>query len=120
MPLVSFALTFVVIVVVVYVLGRMIEKVVDLVALNLVNKIAGSVFGLLKVGLILSVVLVIINSYDEQMGFLPQDMKEESILYQPMSDFAVTVVPALKDSEVFEEIKAQADSVNSEIGQVPE
>ena len=112
LPIVSFALTFLVIVIAVYAIGKIVEKFVDVVALGFVNKLAGGAFGLAKVGLILSIILVIINSYDERLHFIPQDLKDDSLLYQPMTSTALTVVPALENSKLYEEMTPTMDSVD--------
>jgi len=100
-PLVSFGVTFILIVAAVFVLGKMLEKVVNLVQLKLVNKVTGAAFGVAKVVLIISVILVIINSFDQKANIVPKDLKESSLLYQPLSDVSLTVIPALKNSELF-------------------
>ena len=52
----SFLITFILAVFGVYALAKVIEKAVNLAALKLVNKLAGLVFGVLKVALILSLI----------------------------------------------------------------
>lgn len=115
LPVVAFGVTFLGIVVAVYAIGKLIEKFVDLVAMGMVNKVAGGAFGMLKVGLILSVLLVIVNSYDEKAGFISDDLKEGSVLYQPMTDVALTVVPALENSQLFEDVKQEAGEMNESL-----
>ena len=48
MPLISFALTFILIVIAVFAVAKLIQKVVKVVALSTVNKVAGAAFGILK------------------------------------------------------------------------
>ena len=100
-PLVSFSITFILIVATVFVLGRMIEKAVNLVQLKLVNKVTGAAFGVAKIVLVMSVLLVIVNSFDQKANIVPKDLKENSLLYQPLSDVSLKVIPALKNSELF-------------------
>ena len=102
-PLVSFGVTFILIVAAVFVLGKMLEKVINLVQLKLVNKVSGAAFGVAKVVLIISVILVIVNSYDQKAGIVPSDLKESSLLYQPFSDVSLKVIPALQNSQLFNE-----------------
>jgi len=100
-PLVSFGVTFILIVAAIFVIGKLLEKVINLVQLKLVNKLTGAVFGVAKVVLIISVVLVIVNSYDEKANIVPSELKESSLLYQPLSDVSLKVIPALEKSELF-------------------
>lgn len=100
-PLVSFSITFILIVATVFVLGRMIEKAVNLVQLKLVNKVTGAAFGVAKIVMVMSVLLVIVNSFDQKANIVPKDLKENSLLYQPLSDISLKVIPALKNSQLF-------------------
>jgi len=100
-PLVSFAITFILIVAAIFVLGKMLEKAVNLVQLKLVNKATGAVFGVAKIVLVISVLLVIVNSFDEKANIVPKDLKENSLLYQPLSDVSLKVIPALQNSGLF-------------------
>jgi membrane protein required for colicin V production len=115
LPVVAFGVTFLAIVVAVYAIGKIVERFVDLVAMKMVNKVAGGAFGLAKFGVILSVLLVIINSYDEKAGFISQDLKDGSLFYQPMSDVALTIVPALQNSQLFEDVSAEASALNDAV-----
>lgn len=112
-PLASFTVTFILIVAGVFVLGRILEKFINLIQLKLVNKAAGAGFGIIKVLLIISVILVIINSYDEQLNLIPQEVKDESALYYPLSDFSQTVIPALKENKMFKQVEIPSVNVDS-------
>ena len=57
----SLAITLAV-VVVVQLVAKLIEKALDLVAMGFVNKLAGAVFGLAKMWLILSFVILLVTS----------------------------------------------------------
>ena len=107
-PLVSFAITFILIVAAVFVLGKMLEKAVNLVQLKLVNKLTGAVFGVAKIVLVISVLLVIVNSFDQKSNIVPKDLKENSLLYQPLSDVSLKVIPALKNSGLFSDSLANS------------
>ena len=87
MPLISFAVTFILIVIAVFMLARMLQKIIKMVALGLVNKIAGALFGALKFILIISVGLSLINTVDAQIRFIEPEMKESSLLYKPIDNF---------------------------------
>ncbi len=56
--LIAFVVTFIVIVLVVVLVGKLITMLVKAVALGLLNRLAGAVFGFLKFALILSFLLV--------------------------------------------------------------
>lgn len=94
-PVVSFIITFIVIVFLVYSIGKMLEKVIDLVALGFVNKITGALFGLLKGALIISIVLMIINHFNENL--ISNEKKAGSILYEPVEGIAPLLWDSIRD-----------------------
>lgn len=97
MPLISFAVTFILIVIVVFTLAKMLQKVISMVALGFVNKAAGALFGMLKFGLIMSVMINFSNILDNQVTFLEPEMKNSSVLYEPVGKIAQIIIPGLKD-----------------------
>lgn len=116
MPLISFTITFLGIVILVHLVGKVVEKVVDLVALGIVNKIFGAAFGLIKVAFILSVIVIIFDSFDAKMHFIDQEKKDNSMLYKPLRSFSVAIIPQLK----FEEMHNPFNTGNDENGSKPE
>ena len=95
--LISFAITFLLIIIAVHFLAKLLEKFISIIALGFVNKLLGAVFGLLKAGVILSVVLVLINLADEKFKFIPSEEKSESLLYEPVLSLVPAVIPGVKD-----------------------
>ena len=111
MPIVSFAVTFIVIVLGVYLLAKILEKVINLVALKLVNKISGSVFGIVKAAFIISLILVFVESVDQKLELIPKETKESSLLYSPIGAIAPAIIPAVKDLDVLKEAIDRAPEV---------
>lgn len=97
MPLISFAVTFILIVVVIFFLAKMLQKVIKMVALGTINRIAGGLFGILKFSLIISVILTIVNGVNQKVKFIEDDAKETSILYEPISLIAPTIIPGMNN-----------------------
>lgn len=96
LPLISFVLIFIAIIIVVFTLAKLLERLLKLTALSPVNKLLGAVFGALKFGLIISVLLVIINSIDQKIQIVSDETKEQSLLYAPVLKLSTTLIPALK------------------------
>lgn len=115
MPIISWVLTFIVIVLAVNLIGKAVEKVVDLASLSFLNKLAGGLLSGLKVGLIVSLLLGSLNSLDEQMRLLPDDLHEKSMLYAPVSSLAPTVLPMIKDNEWSQLIMKEAGALREEV-----
>lgn len=99
MQLAAFIVTFLAILGGVYFVAKMLEKVVNLVAMKLLNKIGGAAFGVLKMALILSVFLIVVEALDQRWGFIPKNQKNASYLYAPTASIAPLIVPVFKDSE---------------------
>jgi membrane protein required for colicin V production len=95
LPIVSFALTFIGIVILVHLVSKLVEKLVQAVALGFINRLAGAIFNMTKFALIVSGVLVILNTINEKKAFLPEDV-ERSMMYEPLSGFAPLIFPYLK------------------------
>ncbi len=91
----AFVFTFIGIVIIVSVLAKALTKTFDLMALGLLNKLLGSLFGVLKTAFFLSVLFLFINSFDNELSFMDEEKKEASILYKPVSSLAPMVLPKL-------------------------
>src|ERR1051326_3049281 len=59
LPIISFAVIFIGILILVFALAKLIQRFAKAVALGFVNKLAGGIFGMLKFGLILSVLIFV-------------------------------------------------------------
>jgi len=86
--IVAFAITFIAIVVVIALLGKMLTKMADFAALGFLNKLLGGVFGILKIGVILSIILIIFDKLNRNLPFVDKEITKESILYEPVRDLA--------------------------------
>ena len=100
-PVIAFTLTFLGIGAMVYFLGKTIEKIIKVTQLTPINKLAGVFFSVLKYIYILSTLLILLESYDEKIGFFPPKMKEESLLYHPIMQVSKTSIPGMKESTIF-------------------
>lgn len=99
--LAAFAITFILIIVAVSLLGKFLTKLADLAALGMVNKILGGIFGLVKIGLVLSIIFIFFDRMNSSITFIDKKTIEESILYQPIKSVAPTIFPSIiKDGEI--------------------
>ncbi len=102
MNIVAFAITFVIIVLAISLAGKALTKLADFAALGMLNKLLGGVFGALKIGLILSVLLIVFNKLNNTLPFMEEEQLEESILYKPVKSLAPMIFPTLiKSGEEF-------------------
>ena len=91
--IVSFAITFAIIVIIIALLGKMFTKIADFAALGMLNKLLGGVFGALKIGLILSILLIVFSKLNNTIPFISDDQKEAAILYEPVKKLAPSLFP---------------------------
>lgn len=93
--IISFLITFVIIVILVHFIGLIVDKFADKVSLGFLNSVLGLVFGVFKSALILSVIFVVLNAIDAKHHFLPREKIEGSRLYNPIADIAPAIFPII-------------------------
>ncbi len=93
--LVSFALTFILIVFLVSLAGRMLTKVAAFAALGILNKLLGGVFGILKSAFVASVIIMFFKATNERIEIIEDRTLEESILYYPVESIAPVILPSI-------------------------
>lgn len=108
LPVISFAIIFLGILITVYAIAKLLERVVKAASLGFLNKLAGGVFGVLKFGLILSILIFVINAVEKSVQVIPKETKEQSLLYAPVGRIAPVVIPGLKNSKLNEMIPDSA------------
>ena len=101
LTIVSFAITFALIVLAITLLGKMFTKIADFAALGFLNKLLGGIFGALKFGLILSIILLIFTKLNNTIPFVSDEMKDDSVLYEPVKNLSPTLFPSF--IEIIEE-----------------
>ena len=106
LPLISFIVTFVLVVIAVNLLGRLIEKLIDVVALGFLNKSLGGVFGVLKAIVLLSFIVFFIEKADIKKVILSDNLTESSIFYPYVKPLAPTLIDIYGDLEFdFDDLK---------------
>lgn len=92
---VSFAGTFLIILIALVLLGKALTKIAETIALGFFNKIVGAIFGFLKYALILSIVLLVYDQISGSFPFVEKKKVKESVLYEPVKNLAPTIFPKL-------------------------
>ncbi|MDX9782622.1 MAG: CvpA family protein [Bacteroidales bacterium] len=95
--IISFAVIFIGVLILVNLAGKAIEGLVKLVLLGWLDKLLGIVFAIIKYAFILSILIYILESVDELFRFLPEETLKESILYGYLSKIAPVIFPYLKN-----------------------
>lgn len=93
--IVAFAITFVIIVLAIALAGKALTKLANFAALGILNKLLGGVFGGLKIGLILSILLIVFDNMNDAIPFADEKDLEDSILYEPVKNLAPMIFPSI-------------------------
>lgn len=116
LPVISFAVVFLVVVLLIRLGARAIEKTVEMVMLGWVNKIGGIIF----YAAIYTIVFSVLLFYAEQMKLLQHETINKSVVYsfvQPWGPKAIngfgSIIPIFKD--MFGELEQFFDGVAKEI-----
>ena len=96
-PLLAFAVTFLIIMIAVYLLGQLLSKFIDALALGIFNKIAGALFGAGKIVIILTVLLLFFENANNTFQFIDPAIISESKLYRYLSDISALIFPYFED-----------------------
>jgi membrane protein required for colicin V production len=91
--IISFGVTFIVIVILVHIVGNVANNMVDSGVLGITNKLGGMVFGLLRSILFLSIVLMVFDKIDNDVQILPENAKAKSRMYEPIRNIAPSIFP---------------------------
>jgi membrane protein required for colicin V production len=95
----AFIITFIGIVVVVHLLGKFLTRVADFAMLGLLNRIAGGIFGLVKVAVILGALLIFLERANLPLHWVEPETFEESVLYGPLKETGAFVFSSILEAE---------------------
>ncbi len=95
--LLSYVLIFFVVTICLHLLGRLIARLLQAIALGWLNRLVGGVFGGLKWALVVSVLLNCFNLLDSYIHILKPEVKNASIAYKPLEKLASVTWDAFQD-----------------------
>ncbi|QHI37687.1 hypothetical protein IMCC3317_30680 [Kordia antarctica] len=114
--LTAFAITFVVILVLITIAGKLLTKIADFAALGILNKLLGGAFGGLKIAIIAGAVLVFFDKTNNTMEFVEGEKIEESVLYEPVREvggfvfaYVLEETPQFQDDDEDEEVQRELE-----------
>ena len=123
--LIAFFIIFVGTLVLAFLLGRIADRVIKSLKMNLPNKIAGAALGMVKALCILSVLLNGIILIDKNETLISQETREESLFYSPVYSTGNELISSLKEfiaehpdltEKLSEAGDKAAEKVNKEVG----
>jgi len=119
LSIISFIITFILVVIALNIIGKMLEKIIDLVALSFLNKSFGGFFGVLKAVIFLSFIIYFINKFDKNRFLFSESLTSESALYEYIEDVAPAVIKFYdgidEDDGVLDKVKNKAEETVDEV-----
>jgi membrane protein required for colicin V production len=96
LKLVSFALVMVVVFILLGLIGKLLDGIINLVMLGWMNRLLGAAFAVAKAILILGLLMIVFNSINANFNLVDPKVIEESVLYPILKEISDTVFPYLK------------------------
>ena len=111
-PIISFALIFLFSIISVKAIGSIIDKITNVLALGIISKIIGALFGFFKLCVILSCVIY----FEKTINIIPKKMIKNSVVYSPIESVVDKLAPSIKKHEgVIKELEKKANKAKKEI-----
>ena len=112
-PIIAFSALFIFGVLAIRLLGYFLDKLTKALALGVVSKVLGSVFGVLKIIVIFSFLLVVITEYK----LLNNQTQKESVLFEPLQEIALIITPEINKHKknILEKFEKNTKKVKKQI-----
>jgi membrane protein required for colicin V production len=92
----AYIICFALIVLFVHIIGKSIEKVIEIAALGFVNRLGGAFLGIVKVLFVFSAIFYLLKIVDPESRIIKPETKQKSFFYQPLEYLLPSTLPFLK------------------------
>ncbi len=113
-PALGMVMAFMVSMLLVKVLAMCAQRLIKAVSLSWLNNLLGALISIVKYTLVISVVLNVLGPINEKLKIMDGKHSKESVLCEPVTKFAPTILPMLNINELFNIPKNIEDSMNEE------
>lgn len=93
---IALAVTFVLVAIVVYIIGKLLTKLIDIISLGLINKLLGTILGVAKYFVVVCVLLMIVDALNIKFQFLSEETQQKSLLFYPFLNFAQKIYNSIR------------------------
>ena len=93
----AFALTVILTVLILNLLGKLITKTLNLASLGWANRLLGLVFALLKAALVIGLLIFIFDPINAKFNLVKPEVLDASVVYSALHDLSMKVFPFLKE-----------------------
>jgi membrane protein required for colicin V production len=117
--IIAFTITFILVVIATMLLGKALTRLIRVIQLSFLNKIAGAAFSTLKIVFIMSVIIMIFVNFQIENVILKDEQINSSVLYKPVKSVAPAFFPKLMetDKSFFEDAKKSLDKKLDDLSQ---
>ena len=91
MPLIAFVLVFIIILIIIKSIGELIDRITKLLALGIISRFLGAIFGIVKIIVIFSGMLFFLTEYN----IIDHQIEKDSILLKPIQDVSEILIPKI-------------------------
>lgn len=115
----SFVIAFALIAIVLSLVGKMLQKFIDVVLLSFINRLSGAVIALGTMMLLLSIILNLVLLLDKEEVVIKREIREDSFFFERVEAVVPALVPYLNQAfrdgfipeKYREEIEKKSDSL---------
>lgn len=93
---IALGITFLLVMIAVYLLGKLLTGLINVISLGLVNKLLGTIMGMAKYFIVVCVILMIADALDDKFHFINEETKEKSLLFYPFLNFAQKIYNSIR------------------------
>ena len=90
-PLIAFLIVFIVILIIIKSIGGLIDRLAKLLALGIISRFLGAIFGVFKIMIIFSGILFFLTEYK----MIDHQIEKDSILLKPIQDVSEILIPKI-------------------------
>ena len=111
-PTISFALVFAATLVIIKIIGNLIERITNALALGVISKLTGAIFGAIKIAILLSVLIF----FEQKIEIIPKEIIKNSALKKPIEKILVVIIPKITEhQEIIKDIEKRAKKATNKI-----
>ncbi len=92
-PIISFATVFAGTLIIIKILGYLLERITNALALGIISKLLGAIFGAIKIALLMSVLVF----FEQKIELVPKAVVKESLLKEPVESILVVLIPEITE-----------------------
>ncbi|SDG78764.1 membrane protein required for colicin V production [Psychroflexus sediminis] len=93
----SFFIVFIGIIILVSILAKILTTIIHSIALGLINRIFGAVFGVIKTGLFIFILLLIFDYINDDGRFVSETKLDDSVVVSTIRELSSTLLPSLEE-----------------------